>query len=93
MEDLARIWGNLKLSEMEDTGFVLQSDQRSREVILAATFLTSRFLSMEVVVRTFKQIRCPTNDFQICNQGDHIVLPKSHQFGPSLLGTSLLFYW
>ena len=84
MEDQARIWGNLKPSEMEVTGFVLQSDQRSREVILAATFLTSRFLSMEVVVRTFKQIRCPTNDFQICNQGDHIVLPKSHQFGPSL---------
>ena len=63
MVDLTRIWGNLNLSEMEDTGFVLQSDQRSREIKLAATFLSSRFLSMEVMARTFKQIRRPTNGF------------------------------
>ena len=84
MEDLTRIWGNLNLSKMEDTGFVLQSDQRSREIIIAAMFLSSRFLSMEVMARTFKQIWRPTNGFQIRNQGDHFVLPESQQFGPSL---------
>ena len=67
MEDLTRIWGNLNLSKMEDTGFVLQSDQRSREIKLAATFLSSQFLSMEVMARTFKQIWRPTNGFQIRN--------------------------
>ena len=84
MVDLTRIWGNLNLSEMEDTGFVLQSDQRSREIILAAAFLSSRFLSMEVMARTFKQIRRPTNGFQIRNLGDHFVLLESQQFGQSL---------
>ena len=82
--DLTRIWGNLNLSEMQDTGFVLQSDQWSREIILAAMFLSSRFLSMEVMARTFKQIRRPTNGFQLRNQDDHLVLPESQQFGPSL---------
>ena len=46
----------VSLSTNENTGFVLDRDQRSKEFILAAKFLTSRFLIMDVVARTFKQL-------------------------------------
>ena len=44
MEDLTNIWNNLSLPKRENTGLVLQNDQRTGEFILAAKFLTTHFL-------------------------------------------------
>lgn len=42
--------------------------------MLAAKFLTPRFLIMDVVARTFKQLWRSTNGFKIKRLGDHKVL-------------------
>lgn len=39
-----------------------------------AKFMTPRFLNMDIVARTFKQIWRSTNGFSIRNLGNHIVL-------------------
>ena len=58
----------------QEKGFTLSKDQRSQEFILAATFLTPRFLNTEVVARTFRQVWKSTNGFKIRNAGNHTVL-------------------
>ena len=74
MEDLAAKWSTFSLSERETTGFVLQRDQRSRKFLLAAHFLTPRFLNMEAMARTFKQLWRCTNGFKIQNHKEQRVL-------------------
>ena len=74
MEELTKNWNNLTLSVREDTDFALPKVQQSEEYIIAAKFLTSRYLVMETVVRTFKQLWRSANGFKIRNMGDHIVL-------------------
>ena len=49
-------------------------DQQTGEFMLAAQFLTPRFLNMEIMARTFKQLWRSTNGFKIHNQKDHRVL-------------------
>lgn len=49
-------WENLTLSKKEQVGYVLPEDHRKGEFIIAAKFLTSRFLQMEVVAQMFKQL-------------------------------------
>ena len=71
MEDLAAIWGNLSLSEKEQSGYTMRADHRTGEFMLAAKFLTPHFLLMEVVARTFKQLWRSTNGFKIRRIGDH----------------------
>ena len=65
MEDLTNIWNNLSLPKRENTGLVLQNDQRTGEFILAEKFLTTHFLNMEVMAQTFKQLWQSTNSFKI----------------------------
>ena len=74
MEDLAEKWNSFSLSEREKTGFVLQRDQQTGEFMLAAQFLTPRFLNMEIMARTLKQLWRSTNGFKIRNQKDHRAL-------------------
>ena len=74
MEDLAEQWSNFSLSEREKTGFVLNKDHQTGEFIIAALFLTPRFLNMEAMTRTFKQLWRSTNGFKIRNHQDHRVL-------------------
>ena len=71
MEDLAAIWDNLSLSEKEQPGYTMRADHRTREYMLAAKFLTSRFLPMEAVAKMFKQLWRSTNGFKIRHIGDH----------------------
>ena len=73
MEELANQWNNLSLLEKESIDFILQKDQWSKEFILAAKFLTPRFLNMEAMA-TFKQLWRSTNDFKIQNQSEHRIL-------------------
>ena len=56
MEDLTKNWSNLTLYEKEDTGFTLPRDKQLKEYIIVATFLISRYLVMEVVIRTLKHL-------------------------------------
>ena len=66
MEELAKTWGNLSLSEKESTSIILSdTQQRSLEFIIAAKFMTSRALNKDTVARTFKQLWRSTNGFQI----------------------------
>ena len=54
MEELASQWNNFSLLEKETDGFVLLKEQHSGEFLLAAKFLTPRFLNMDVMANTFK---------------------------------------
>lgn len=74
MEEITDTWRNMSLFEREDSDFPLQEEQRSQEFILVAKFVTPRFLNMDIVARTFKQIWRSTNGFSIRNLGNHIVL-------------------
>ena len=74
MEQLTRRWENLSLSDKEKQDFTLPEDHRKGEFVIAAKFLTSRFLQMEAVARTFKQIWRFNNGFRIRNQGNNTVL-------------------
>ena len=80
MENLTKDWHNLSLSDEQNKGFILPEDHRKGEFIIAMKFLTSRFLHMEAMVRTFKQLWRSNNDFRIHNQGNHIVLFVSGNF-------------
>ena len=73
MEELANQWNNLSFLEKEIIDFILQKDLWSKEFILAAKFLTPRFLNMEAMA-TFKQLWRSTNDFKIQNQSEHRIL-------------------
>ena len=67
MEDLIKNWSNLTLYEKEDTSFTLPRVQQLKEYIIAATFLISRYLVMEVVIRTLKHLWRLKNGFKIRN--------------------------
>ena len=74
MEDLTKNWFRLSLSDREHTGFVLPKIHKSGEYIITAKFLTSRYLVMEAVIRTFQQRWRLVNGYKIRNLGDHMVL-------------------
>ena len=59
---------------VKTTSFVLQRDQQSGEFLLVSQFLTPRFLNMEAMARTFKQLWRSTNGFKIRNHKDQRVL-------------------
>ena len=60
-------WENLTLSEEEQVDYILPEDHRKGEFMIAAKFLTSRFLQMETVARTFKQLWRTNKRFRIRN--------------------------
>ena len=60
--------------DKESQDFTLPEDHRKGEFVIAIKFLTSRFLQMEAVARTFKQVWRFNNGFQIRNQGNNTVL-------------------
>ena len=67
-------WNNLSFSNKERSGFILPKDHRRGEFVIAAKFFTSRFLQMEAVASTFRQLWRTTNGFRVRNQGNNIVL-------------------
>ena len=74
MEQLTENWNNMSLSEKGQIEFILPEDYRKGEFIIAAKFITSRFLQMEVVARTFKQLWKTNRGFKFWNQGNNLVL-------------------
>ena len=65
MEDLTKNWSKFSLSKKENTGFALLQTQKSKVFVVAAKFLPSRFLVVEALVRTFKQLWRSQNGFKI----------------------------
>jgi len=65
MEDLTKNWLELSLSDREHIGFVLPKIHKSGEYIIAAKFLSSRYLVMEAVIRTFQQRWRSANGYKI----------------------------
>ena len=75
MEDLARQWNYLSLSEKEGGGDVcFEKDRCSKEYIIAAQFFTKWALSMEAVARMFKPLWRADNGFTVSNEGSHKAL-------------------
>lgn len=74
MDEITQGWSNLSLLDKEGGDIKLQKECPTEEFSLAARFLTSRALSMEVVARTFTPIWRTCNGFQIRNLGDHKLL-------------------
>ena len=64
----------MSLSEKQQIEFILPEDHRKGEFTIVAKFLTSRFLQMEAVARTFKQLWRTDGGFKIRNQGYNLVL-------------------
>lgn len=74
MEQITESWSNMSLSEKEQIEFIIPEDHRKGEFTIAAKFLTSCFLQMEAVARTFKQLWRTEGGFKIRNQGNNLVL-------------------
>ena len=55
----------MSLSEKEQIDFLLPEDHRKGEFVTAEKFLTSRFLQMDAVARTFKQLWRTDDGFRI----------------------------
>ena len=74
MENLVTKWGNLSLDDREGGEVQLNENESSKNVTIAANFLTKRSLNTEFVVRTFNPLWRPKNGFKVHRVGDHIIL-------------------
>ena len=62
------------MDEREGGEVQLNENESSKNVTIAAKFLTKRALNTESVVRTFNPIWRPKNGFKVRRVGDHIIL-------------------
>ena len=53
METLVKKWGNMSLDDREGGEVKLNVTERSKNITIAAKFLTKRALNTEAVIRTF----------------------------------------
>ena len=74
MENLVMKWGDFSLDDREGGEVQLEENECSKNVTIAAKFLTKRALNTESVVRTFNPIWRPKNGFKVRRVGDHIIL-------------------
>ena len=74
METLVKKWGNMSLDDREGGEVQLNETESSKNVTIAAKFLTKRALNTEVVIRTFNPIWQSKNGFKVRNMGNHIIL-------------------
>ena len=70
MEDITRTWSKLSLSNREGKNVVLRFKKHSQEFVLAAKFLTKRFLKIDAVARTFNPPWRSTKGFHIRDVGN-----------------------
>ena len=74
MENLVKRWGNLSLDDREGGDVKLNENDSSKNVTIAAKFLTKRALNTESIIRTFNPIWRPKNGFKVRNVGNHTIL-------------------
>ena len=67
MEDILYDWKKLSLTEKEDTKLSLSKSKNlhSKELVLAAKFLTKRALNVEAIGRTFKPLWRAKKEFKV----------------------------
>ena len=73
MEDIASRWKKLSLSDMKGKNVDLSKDKKRLEFILAAKFLTRRFINIEAMARMFRPIWCTRRNFEVSAVGDNVV--------------------
>jgi hypothetical protein len=73
MESLENMWKNFSLSDKEGLNMDLANTLQQPESILAAKFLTSRVLNMDVVARTFKPLWKTRHGFTVQDLGGNKV--------------------
>ena len=71
MDNLARSWNRLTLSDKEGPGCCLLDDESNEKFSIAAKFLTKRAINMEVLAKTFNPLWRTKNGFKIQSFGDH----------------------
>ena len=74
MENLVKRWGNLSLDNREGGDVKLNENDSSKNVPIAAKFLTKQALNTESIIRTFNPIWRPKNGFKVRNVGNHTIL-------------------
>ena len=74
MEDLAKSWKRLTLSEREGPGCNLTTEHSTTEHSIAAKFLTKRAINVDVIARTFTPLWRAKNGFKIQRFGEHKLL-------------------
>ena len=74
METLVKKWGNMSLDDREGGEVQLNATESSKNVTIAAKFLTKRALNTEVVIRTFNPIWQSKNGFKVRNMGNRTIL-------------------
>ena len=74
MENLVKRWGNLSLDDREGGVVKLNENDSSKNVPIAAKFLTKQALNTESVIQTFNPIWRPNNGFKVRNVGNHTIL-------------------
>ena len=76
MEDILYDWKKLSLTEDEDVKVSLSKskNQRRKDYVLVAKFVTKRALNVEAIGQTFKPLWKAKKDFKVCEAGDHILL-------------------
>ena len=74
METQVKKWGNMSLDDREGGEVQLNVIESSKNVTIAAKFLTKRALNTEAVIRTFNPIWRSKNGFKVRNVGNHIIL-------------------
>ena len=74
MEDLAKTWSKLKLSDCEVSNVRLMENHAETEWVLAAKFLTRQALNLDAIAKTFSPLWRATNGFKVRKEDDHIVL-------------------
>ena len=74
MEDLSNRWKSLSLSEKEESGLTLNSDQATSEFSMLARFLTRRPINLDSIANTFNPLWRSKSGFRMKFIGDHLIL-------------------
>ena len=74
MEELAKSWSCLTLSNVEGSQVSITEEEAIPEFVLAAKFLTKRALNVEAIAKTFTPIWRMKNGFRVTKESDHMVI-------------------
>ena len=74
MEELAKSWSCLTLSDVEGSHLSITEEEAVIDFVLPAKFLTKRALNIEVIAKTFTPLWRMNNGFRVTKESDHVVL-------------------
>ena len=74
MEDLAKSWSCLTLSNVEDSQLSITEEDAVTDFILAVKFLTKQALNIQAIAKKFTPLWRMKNGFKVTKESDHVVL-------------------